>query len=131
MGLLDKILGRRSGDEFYAEVKDHEIPHYQYFFERTLKSVSIENQTNWALGKKYDKVRLDKDDDSMYEIAMEAEKTGLAPVFLQIMVNQYFFADPIERELYSDQWAKKVVYRGDIDCFPSGWAVRKLISGEL
>ena len=30
---VDKILGRKSGDEFYAEVKDHEIPHYQYFFE--------------------------------------------------------------------------------------------------
>jgi hypothetical protein len=60
-------------------------------------------------------------------IVGEAAREGLSPSYLQIMVNQYFFADDWFRERDQDDWVKLVLHRKDVDYFPDGWATRRLL----
>jgi hypothetical protein len=43
------------------------------------------------------------------------------------MVNQYFFADERFHELDQDTWVTRVLRRKDVDYFPDGFSVRRLL----
>jgi hypothetical protein len=60
-------------------------------------------------------------------IAGEAAREGLSASYLQIMVNQYFFADERFRELDRDTWVKRVIHRKDVYYFPDGPSTRRLL----
>ena len=58
----------------------------------------------------------------------EAASDDLSPVYLQIMANPYFFADPWSRERYQSTWAETVVYNEErVSFFPGARNVRKLL----
>jgi hypothetical protein len=115
-------------DPFYAEVKQEQIGLYQYFFQQVLRAVDIANNTAWARAKPYDRSRLAADDETMDGIiGGEAARAGLSPSLLQIMVNQFFFADPYMRETHKEKWVTRVLHREPIDDFPDGWSVRRAL----
>lgn len=59
----------------------------------------------------------------------EAASHGLSPVYVQVMVNQYFFADPWIREGYQSTWVETVVYdQKKVSFFPGAWNVRDMIT---
>lgn len=50
---------------------------------------------------------------------------------MQVMVNQYFFADLWMREVDRDDWVNRALHRKKADYFPSGWAIFKVIQGNV
>lgn len=129
MGIFSGIKNKIKGiDPFYEQIKNEEIGLYQHYFNKIILSIDISNQTKWSKSQGYNKEQLDKDDDLMENIIInEAKKDGLIPRFLQVMLNQYFFADVYQRENIKDSWVKKVIYRKDIDYFPDGWSMCNLL----
>lgn len=119
--LINKIKGI---DPFYEDIKTSQVDLYQHYFELVIDSINLENNTSWALGQKHDKAALQQDDETMNQIITnQAQTKGLSGCYLQIMVNQYFFADVWMREADKDQWVKRVLRRRKADYFPPGWAV--------
>lgn len=123
--LLSKMKGI---DPFYEDVKPEQIGLYQRYFTKVIRAVDVANSTRWSRSGRFDRARLEADDGAMEKIiGDEAAREGLSPSYLQIMVNQYFFADERLRELDQDTWIKRVVYRKDVDYFPDGWSTRRLL----
>lgn len=119
--LLNKIRGI---DPFYEDIRAEQIALYQHYFDRIIAVIDIDNNTERAQGGTYDEDRFHEDDDIMANVVVnEAQREGLSGCYLQIMVNQYFFADVWMREADKDQWVKRVLQRRKADYFPSGWAV--------
>src|SRR5688572_3723780 len=115
-GLLSKLKGI---DRFYEDVKPEQIGLYQHYFNKVIWAVDVANSTRWSQSESYDRKRLALDDEVMEKIIVdEAAREGLSPSYLQIMVNQYFFADERFRELDQDNWVKRVLHRKDVDYFP-------------
>jgi hypothetical protein len=124
-GLLSKLKGI---DRFYEDVKPEQIGLYQHYFNKVIWAVDVANSTRWSQSESYDRKRLALDDEVMEKIIVdEAAREGLSPSYLQIMVNQYFFADERFRELDQDNWVKRVLHRKDVDYFPDGWSTRRLL----
>lgn len=125
-GLLQRLKGAPS---FYEDVRPQQVGLYQHYVTKILQSVNVENNTKWSRGdKSYDPALLQSDDDKMQQIIVaNAVHEGLSPVYLQIMVNQYFFADPYRRERDRKHWVQRVLNRHATDYFPDPWAVRKLL----
>jgi len=118
----------KNSDPFYEELKTQQIGLYQRYFSRLINSVDIDTQTKWSQSKDYDRHNMEKDEEIMESIInIEAASEGLSPPLLQIMVNQYFFADEYQRELDKDNWVKRVLHRNDTDYFPTGMQVRELL----
>lgn len=126
MNFLTRLKNRIAGrDPFYDEVEEEKIGLYQYYFVRVIDAVDLDTQTKWSQGKDYDRSQMEKDERAMEQIiAVEARREDLAPVVLQVMVNQYFFADIYQREIDKRHWVKRVLHRKDVDYFPTGWRVR-------
>ena len=62
----------------------------------------------------------------------EAASDGLSPVYLQIMINQYIFADPDLRESYGSAWVETVVYNPEkASFFPRATKVRKMLEAVI
>lgn len=120
---------KKVGDPFFREIGTPLIPVYQKHFERVLQAIDLDVQTAWADGKKsYDRKRFRQDEEAMERIiAVEAVREGVIPAALQVMVNQFFFADPYKRNADRHRWVQRVMQRNDMDYFPDGWAVRKLL----
>ena len=124
-GLLSKLKG---ADPFYEDVKPEQIGLYQHYFARVIRAVDVANSTRWSRSESYDRARLVADDELMEKIIVdEAAREGLSSSYLQIMVNQYFFADERFREIDRDSWVKRVFYRKNVDYFPDGWSTRRLL----
>lgn len=124
------LTANRTKKNFYREIKERQIELYQHYVDRILSVVDIQNNTNWAQGKTYDKERLGKDDAIMEDIAVnQAGSKGLKPIYLQIMANQYFFADPWERERDKERWVSRVLRRRETDYFPDPWVLYKILNG--
>ena len=49
----------------------------------------------------------------------ETAEEHLDPAYLQLMFNQYFFADPYEREQDRHDWVNRVLHRQSTDYFPN------------
>ncbi len=125
-GLLQRLKGAPS---FYEDVRPEQVGLYQHYVTKILRSVNVENNTKWSRGdKSYDRELLQSDDEKMEQIIVsEAAQEGLSPVYLQIMVNQYFFADPYRRGRDKKHWVQLVLNRKSTDYFPDPWALRKLL----
>lgn len=117
----------RGVDDFYAELSIKTVPAYQRLFEQALRAIDVENQTAWSKSESYDKLRLEKDGEILDNLSEQALHQGLVPAFLMVMIHQYIFADPWQREWDRDHWAWRVMKRKEIDHFPSGWAVFNLL----
>jgi len=126
--LKAKLLGHA---EFYSDLAASQVAMYQLYFDKVMSEVDVLNNTHWSRGQQYDRIRLSLDDKAMERIiAKEAVAAGLNPAYLQIIVNQYFFADELQREFDRNQWVKRVLNRKQVDYFPDPWAVRKALQPE-
>jgi len=115
-------------DPFYGEVNTKQIGLYQHYFSKIINSIDIDTQTKWSQSKGYDRQQMSSDEEVMEKlITLDAASEGLSPAIMQVMVNQYFFADAYQRELDREDWVKRVLYRKDADYFPSGSQVRTLL----
>jgi len=124
-GMFSRLKGI---DSFYADVNVEQIALYQHYFKKVINAVDVPNNTRWSRSEPYDRVRFEADDEVMYKIIVEeAASEGLSASYLQIMVNQYFFADELFRELDRDTWVKFVIRRKDGDYFPDGLTTRQLL----
>jgi len=124
-GLMSKLKGI---DPFYEDLKIEQLALYHHYFSKVICSIDIINNTRWSRRESYDKARLEADEEIMERIIVEeASREGLSPSYLQVMVNQYFFADERLRELDREAWVKRVINRKAADYFPDGWATRKLL----
>jgi hypothetical protein len=115
-------------DPFYEDIRPEQLPIYQEYFAKVLKAVDVTNNTRWSRSEEHDRQRLAADDAVMASIIEgEAAGRGLSPAYLQVMVNQYFFADERLRGLDRNGWANRVVHRKSADYFPDGWSTRRLL----
>lgn len=119
----------RVADPFYQEINEDQIPLYQKYLDGLFAVIDIDNYTLWSMSKEYDRERLKRDDRLVERICCEEGAShGLSPACLQIMINQYFFADPWLRERYQSTWVETVVYNQErVNFFPGAWNVRKLL----
>jgi hypothetical protein len=109
-------------------VKPEQIELYQHCFIRVIQAVDVMNNTRWARGEPYDRARLAADDEAMEAIIVgEGARLEISSSYLQVMVNQFFFADPYSRELGRDNWVTRVLHRSDADYFPDGWSTRRVL----
>ena len=120
---------KRVADPSYEDIKEDQITLYQKYLDGLFVMIDIDNYTLWSMSKKYNKERLKRDDRLTEKVCcVEAASHGLSPACLQIMVNQYFFADPWLRERYQSTWAETVVYNKEkVSFFPRAWNTRKLL----
>jgi len=124
-GSMSKLKGI---DPFYEDLKTEQLALYQHYFSKVIGSIDVMNNTRWSRSEPYDRARLSADDAIMEKIIVEeASREGLSPSYLQIMINQYFFADERFRELDQEPWVKRVMNRNAADYFPDGWTTRKLL----
>ena len=116
-------------DPFYKEIGEDQISLYQGHLDRLVGEVDIENIMQWAMSKEYDKEKLERDDRLLEKVCCdEAVSDGLSPAHLQIMINQYFFADPHLRESYESTWVATVVYNQEkVSFFPGATKVREML----
>jgi len=126
--LIGVLMANKTKRDFYREVRKEQIDLYQDYLNKILKVVDVDNNTNWARGGACDKDKLEKDDALMEEINHEAGSKGLKPAYLQIMANQYFFADPWEREKDKSYWVSRALNRKSVDYFPDPWALYKTLN---
>ncbi len=129
MSFLSRMKNKVKGtDPFYEEVKTEQIGLYQHYFSKLINSIDIDTQTKWSQSNDYDRQQMAKDEEIMERIiAVEAAGEGLSPAILQVMVNQYYFADAYQRELDKENWVKRVLHKKDVDYFPGGWQMRTLL----
>ncbi len=120
---------KRIADPYYKGINEEQIPLYQKYLDEVFPLIDIDNYTLWSKSKEHNRDRLKQDRQLMEKVfCEEAASHGLSPVYLQIMVNQYVFADPWSRERYRSIWAETVVYNQEkIDFFPGALNVRRLL----
>ena len=63
----------------------------------------------------------------MYQVLLKAEKDGINGALLQNMVNQYFFADILQREQDKHHWTRRVMHPRDTEYFPGGTQTRIML----
>lgn len=118
---MGKFIARIRGiDPFYCEIRKNQVDLYQKYFERLLNAVDIDNYTKRSRGEDYDKAILERDDKTIEKIIVEEaqEKDNLLPVYLQVILEQYFYADVWEREKDKHDWVNRVLRRKNVDYFP-------------
>lgn len=115
-------------DSIYQNLKPGTELLYQNYFERVLGEVDVENFTNQTQGGLYDKQKLATDYKIIERIVNEAkEKDNLLPVILQIMLEQYFWADVYLREMEKSRWIYRVKERKNEDFFPDSLTIYKKV----
>jgi len=118
---MRKFIARIRGiDPFYSEILKNQVDLYQKYFARLLNTVDIENSTKRSRGEDYDSIVSDKDNKAIEKIIVEEaqEKDNLLPVYLQVILEQYFYADVWEREKDKYHWVNRVLHRKKVDYFP-------------
>ena len=120
---------KRVADPFYMDISEEQVSLYQGHLDRLVRTIDIENIMQWAKSKEYDRETLERDDRLLEKVCCkEAASDGLSPVYLQIMITQYFFADPDVRESYESTWVETVVYSHEKESFfPRATKVRKML----
>ena len=123
---MKKLIAKIKGiDPFYSEIKKNQVGLYQAYFERLLLSINVDNFTRRNSGEKYDNKVANQDGNIIEKIiTKEAQiKDDLLPVYLQIILEQYFFADAWERETDKHNWVHRVMHRKRVDYFPDPMSV--------
>lgn len=115
--LIAKIKGI---DPFYLEIKKSQVELYQAYFERLLEAINVDNYTKRSSGEEYDKAVANLDDNTIEKITVEEaqNKDNLLPVYLQVILEQYFYADVWKREFDKHGWVHRVLHRKSVDYFP-------------
>lgn len=115
-------------DPIYSNVISGTESLYQKHFEEILGKIDVQNFTNQTLRRSFDKTRIETDYQIVEEVATNAqEKENLSPVILQIMLEQYLWADVYRREMDKNKWIYRVMNREDEDFFPDSTAIYKNI----
>lgn len=118
---MKKLIAKIKGiDPFYSEIRKDRVGLYQAYFERLLEVVNIDNFTKRSTGEEYDKAVADQDDITIEKIIVDEAQTKdvLLPVYLQVILEQYFFADVWKRETDKHNWVNRVMHRKSVDYFP-------------
>ena len=139
MGILDRLFRRRPRtrvprehaepvDPFYADISVEDIGVYQRYFHKIIGHVDVGNYTDWSMSCEYGRLRMDADDEWMDDVIREANRDGISGALLQNMVNQYFFADILEREQDKQHWVRRVMHpRPPQEYFPPGAQMRGMM----
>lgn len=99
---------------------------YQKYFEEILNKIDVQNFTNQTLGRTCNKDKIKSDYEIVEEIVNKAkENDSLSPIILQVMLEQYFWADVYMREIDRTKWIYRVMNRKNVDFFPSSMAIYK------
>jgi hypothetical protein len=114
-------------DPGYDVVSATELAAYQIYFRKALDVIDLDTQTKWGMSMAYDKDRFEQDEAAMKTVFTDAQSVGLKPSALQVMLTQYFLADPRQRVLDTNCWVQRVFYRKGADYFPSASAVVGLL----
>ena len=110
----------------YQDIISGTEPLYQKYFEEILDKIDVQNFTNQALGRSYDKDKIKNDYKIVEQIVnMAKEKSHLSPLALQVMLEQYLWADVYMREMDKDKWIYRVINRKDEDFFPDSMVIYK------
>ncbi|KKS46605.1 hypothetical protein A2567_00790 [Candidatus Azambacteria bacterium RIFOXYD1_FULL_42_11] len=110
----------------YQNIISGTEPLYQKYFEEILDKIDVQNFTNQALGRSYDKDKIKNDYKIVEQIVnMAKEKSHLSPLALQVMLEQYLWADVYMREMDKDKWIYRVINRKDEDFFPDSMVIYK------
>lgn len=113
--------------KFYSDINKGNINKYQEYFLEMLNTADVDNLTNWSQSLDFDKDEYDKSYKGLEPILDRAEKNGFVPTNLQIMFEQYIFADVYEREKHKNSWVKRVLSRKGKDFFPDPNVVLKTL----
>jgi len=89
---------------FYWELRTEQVALYQHYFKRMLNSVDIQNLTDRSQGREYRQESYDTDYAGLDIILREAEADGLIPHYLQVLFEQYVWADVLNRISHKDDW---------------------------
>ncbi|MBI4460030.1 MAG: hypothetical protein HY648_08235 [Acidobacteria bacterium] len=118
-------------DPIYQYVEAGTEPLYQQYFKEALSKIDVLNFTDEACGRTFNRVQRDHDYEALEEIGNRAKmKNNLLPMVLQVMLEQYFWADAYLREKEQDTWIYRVMKRRDTDYFPDSMAVYAMISAS-
>lgn len=118
-------------DLIYRNVNKSNRSRYQRYFIEALNSIDLQNFTNQTLGRAYDKGRIKSDYKQVEKIFNNVKrKHNLSPVILQIMLEQYIWADIYLRETDKNDWIKRVTHRKNEDYFPNSTLVYHNIFGD-
>jgi hypothetical protein len=91
----------------------------QKYYERILNEVDVDNFTNQSLNRQFDRKGNEEDYKKIERIVNIAQKSiNLYPVKLQVIFEQYVYADPWIREKYKNRSISKVLNREPTDFFP-------------
>jgi hypothetical protein len=111
-------------DSIYKNVVSGTESLYQKYFEEILGQIDVQNFTNQTLGKLFDRVKGESDHKVVEKIVTKAqEEYKLYPGILQIMLEQYIWADELMREIDKSRWIYRVMNRKDEDFFPDSMVV--------
>jgi len=118
----------RNVDPLYAAINIEDVGVYKRYFDNIIAHVDVDNYTKWSMSRDYDRNQLQKDDAWMYQILLEADRDGIKGALLQNMVNQYFFADILERHLDKPRWVRRVMHPDpERNYFPDGRTMRLIM----
>ena len=116
---------------FYSDLKPELANLYQKYFNQMLDAVNVQNLTDRSMSRHYNGVTMESDYDKIEKILDNAEKEGLISSSLQVMFEQYIFADVYQREMYKNKWVIKVLNRKDTDFFPDPVAVLNVLYPKI
>lgn len=108
----------------FKNINKGDYPYYQQYFLDALSVIDLQNFTNQTLGVKYNKKLIESDYKRVEKIFNKAKKEhGLSPAILQIMLEQYIWADIYLREIDKNNWIERVTHRKNEDYFPDSTLV--------
>ena len=114
----------RSKDPVYENVVTGTESKYQDCFESILNEIDVQNFTDQSLNRPHDKGKIKSDYEIVERIVKEAQNTDdLIPAVLQVMLEQFFFADVYKRENDKKKWIEVVMNRKDEDYFPDSESI--------
>lgn len=113
-------------------INKNQIEIYQETFEKLISSIDIDNEENRVFNKKYD---IKKSDEQFNELVKKLkiieENTGLNPLAIRIIIEQFLRMDIIAKGMNSNQMVYKSLNRTDIDDFPSSnYIFMKVLGGD-
>lgn len=88
-----------------------------------LDLVDINNLTNRSLGREYNQKQIDADYEKVRSVLDKAEHQSLQPLALQIMFEQFVYADEWQRDMKKSIWVETVIQCKDEDFFPDSWSI--------
>lgn len=117
---------------FYSGVTRKESDRYQAYFDKTIESIDVANLLFSRTKKfRFNQKKADHDRKIIERTLKEAEaEEELSPFLLKVMIEQYLWAEPREREIDRGVWVKRVMNRNELDYFPLPEKINELLLKE-